>query len=172
MSVLQISRWEVRSVGGLCCDSEYEGGWQDHFLSLLIEADNGGTANPFLQGFRSAIYEAVACTAFCFVRPALSAHRSQVELVLAWHYFVEHPVECEAARQKSDGFVLPGTVKSYLIKSFRKFSIRFALLSKNRIREAEEMYCFLSAYVHATTAATLPNYFVVEEVLGGGNICE
>ena len=34
------------------------------------------------------------------------------------------------------------------------------------------MYGFLSAYVHATTATTLPNYFGVEEVLGGENLCE
>ena len=127
-----------------------------HWLKYIIESQQTGTANGLLEGACSSIRETAACVSLGLVRPALFAMRAQVDLILAWLYFKDHPIEWKNVNDHGEGFKMKKDILEYLSNNFKGFSARLTLLKEVATRSTEDPYRLLSAHVHAQSDLVLP----------------
>lgn len=135
-----------------------------------LEHHKTGTADELLVGVRSSLIEAVACAALGFVRPALFALRTEIDLTLTWLYFKDHPVEWDSLNSTGDGFKLKKEIFDYLTRYFDGFSERYALLNQVCSRREKDSYRFLSAHIHSQSYNTLPVANSLADVVRDGTV--
>lgn len=113
------------------------------WLGYLTVSEATGTCDNFLDGLRASVVEVAGCGAAGLVRPAIFAMRAQIDVILAWLYFKDHPVEWCKVEDTGDGFVLRREALDYLKEYVPKFQIRSSMLLANS-RRKERMYigCF------------------------------
>lgn len=130
-------------------------------LIRWIEFLNGSKktqcADELLDGVICAVRETAACLSMGLVRPALFSLRAQIDLVLTWLYFKDHPVEWRNVNQSGEGFKLKTEILKYLMEMYPGFGARFGLLKQTKNRKEEDPYRLLSAHIHAQTTAVVPN---------------
>jgi hypothetical protein len=115
-----------------------------------------GIANELIDSTMSAIRETAACLSLGLVRPALFSLRAQIDLVLTWIYFKDHPVEWRRVNETGEGFKLKTEVFKYLNELYPGFSSRFNILKQTASRKEDDPYRLLSAHIHAQSTAVIP----------------
>ena len=135
------------------------------WVGYLRNAQTSGTANELVDGFQAALIETGGCLAIGLVRPALFSMRTQVDILLAWLYFKDHPVEWKHVELTGEKYHLVSEVLKYLRSYDRGFLQRLGLLRANRTKGEEDPYRLLSAHVHSQNSATIPPLVVVEDLV-------
>lgn len=126
------------------------------WIGYLLRSSTVESPKVLLSGAQAAAVEAAGCVSLGLVRPALFSMRAQIDMMMAWMYFHEHPVEWRYARSHAGEGKLRGEVIKYLGTYFQRFRERYKLLAERRTRREEEPYGILSAHVHSLTPATVP----------------
>nr|WP_314901233.1 hypothetical protein [uncultured Deefgea sp.] len=132
-------------------------------ISLLIDWVNflesfkkTGTADELLAAVASTIRETAACIALGLVRPAMFSMRTQIDLILAWLYFKDHPVEWRVVNKTGDGFKLKKELFDYLTNTVDGFAARYGILKQTSTRSEVDTYRLLSAHIHGQSSLVLP----------------
>lgn len=131
-----------------------------------------GVADELLDGAVSSLREVAACSALGLVRSALLAMRTEVDLVLSWLYFKDHPVEWEYVNSSGDGFRLKKEILEYLNRYYSGFGMRFGVLKDVKTRQELDPYRLLSAHIHAQSVMTLPLVNDLGDVVGKAEVAE
>src|SRR3989442_13118197 len=100
-----------------------------------------------LDASASAAREAIACLALGLLRPWLASLRSQIDMLLAWLYFKDHPVEWQRVQDTGEGFKLKSDILKYLSETVEKYKTRFGLLRDCTTRTVEDPFRLLSAHM-------------------------
>lgn len=141
------------------------------WLGYIRSAQTSGTANELLDGFHAALIETAGCLAIGLVRPALFSMRAQVDILLAWLYFRDHPIEWKHVELTGEKYHLVSEVLKYLRTYDRGFQQRLGLLRAERAQGEEDPYRLLSAHVHSQNSATLPPLVAIEKLVQPKNRC-
>lgn len=126
------------------------------WLNYVNISQRTGVANTLLDGASSSVREAAACLALGLVRPAMFALRTQIDLILAWLYFKDHPMEWQLVNERGEGFKLKREILDYLGEHYKGFAARFAVLKEVAQRSTDDPYRLLSAHIHAQSNPVLP----------------
>lgn len=152
---------------GIQAETEVLLGWLTH----LRKSEASGVADALLDGTQGAIVETAGCLALGLVRPALSALRAEIDMILSWLYFKDHGVEWDHLRDTGQGFQTKTQVLKYIGNHWPKFRTRFKLLAQHKERKEEDPYRLLSAHIHGQTDFTAPNVGPLVQLVAGANLC-
>jgi hypothetical protein len=134
--------------------------WIDYF-ERTHEAD----ATGLLGALRGILAEVASCIACGLARPAMHLMRTEIDVMLAWIYYSEHPREWRNVNVSADGFKL----KAELLKTFDAiepaFKRRFSLLKAVKKRGEDDPYRLLSAHIHVQSAAVQPSLACLSDIV-------
>lgn len=142
------------------------------WLELLSEHASERSAPELLEAAKAAVREAAALCAIGAVRPCLFSLRAQIDLVLGWIYFKDHPVEYFLVKRTGDGFVLKKEVLKYLHDHFDGFGKKIAILEKNIARSEVDPYRLLSAHVHAQSLHVIPRIGDLKDIVADRSLVD
>ena len=125
--------------------------WLQYFRTT-----SSGTASELLDGIQSSMLEAIAYSAMGLARASLAAIRQEIELVLAFTFFRDHPVEWRRVRDTGDGFKLPTEIRKYHSEQSQDLATRLDLIDKLCPLSMGKLYRILSAHVHGQSPHTIP----------------
>jgi hypothetical protein len=138
------------------------------WVEYLIQCEATGTADVLLLGVATAVLEVAALLTVGFARCALAPMRSQIDLILSWLYFKDHPVEWARLERYGDGFMQKAELIKYLNEKFAAdFGKKYGVLKQAKLRSIEEPFAFLSAHLHKQSSST-----VVSIASCAGVVCE
>jgi len=136
------------------------------WLDYLDKYGVTGVADELLVAAGSAVREATSLISIGAVRPSLFSLRAQIDLMLGWVYFKDHPIEYSMVQRSGDGFKLKRDVFNYLKESFDGYSDRIGMLNQIRQRKELDPYRMLSAHIHAQSSHVVPNVLSLRDVIG------
>lgn len=137
------------------------------WLQYLNGSQRTKVADDLLDGAGSSIRESAACIALGLVRPALFSMRTHIDLLLAWLYFKDHPVEWRTLNETGEGYRLKREILDYLKDNFVGFRNRFSILTEVAERSTIDPYRLLSAHIHAQSAIVMPFANNLSDVVRG-----
>jgi hypothetical protein len=132
------------------------------YLRLRHESEY---AKELLDGAVASVIEAVAYIAMGLGRASITAIRAQIDLLLSFTYFRDHPTEWERVKRTGDGFMLRSAVAEYHKASLPGFESRLATLEKTSSYTVSSLYRILSAHMHGQTSLTIPKTNSLAEVV-------
>lgn len=125
-------------------------------------------AFELLDGAQASALETTSYVGLGLARGALTAIRAQVDLILGFTYFREHPAEWRLVNWSGDGFKL----RSDIVKYHREiepgrggFNDRLGLIDQASKPTLEGCYRILSAHLHGQSANTTPKTGSVRELI-------
>jgi len=127
------------------------------WLAYLRGSHLTGTADVLLEGVQAAVLETAGCLSLGIVRPALFSLRAQVDMLLAWLYYKDHPIEWEYIQDTGEGFKLKGALIEYLSSYFPKYKQRIVILKRVKKRKEDDPYRLLSAHIHCQSSSCIPS---------------
>lgn len=142
-----------------------------YWIGYLKGSETTGVYDEMLDGVRSTIVETSGCLALGLVRPAIFSMRGQVDVLLSWLFFKDHPVEWNRVLATGDGYKLKTHVLDYLEENIPKFKARFALLRTEKLGSQADPYRLLSAHVHGQSTAVVPIHGQLESVVAPQRRC-
>jgi len=142
------------------------------WLNFLNSFKRTGTANELLDAVASTMRETAACIALGLVRPALFSMRTQIDLILAWLYFKDHPVEWSVVNRTGDGFKLKRELFDYLNNTVEGFNARYGILKQTSTRKEQDTYRLLSAHIHGQSNPVLPSMLNLCDVVREEAVCK
>jgi hypothetical protein len=143
------------------------------WLQYLHAYERTGTADVLIDGVVSAVLEVAACLTAGFARVALGSMRSEIDLVLSWLYFKDHPVEWARLERHGDGFMQKSELMKYLGEKYSaSFNTRFAVLKQTKVRKVEDPFALLSAHLHKQSASTVISIGSCAEVVCDASTCD
>ncbi|WP_307551897.1 hypothetical protein [Xanthomonas sacchari] len=140
------------------------------WIGYLRGIDNKNSANCLLDGALSATKEVLACLALGLVRPAVNSMRLQIDLVMGWLFFRDHPVEWARVQLKGDGYKLKSELLKYLVEHVDGFSRRLGILDAQMTRSERDVYRLLSAHVHGQSENTMPTVLRLTDIVGADKL--
>ncbi|MCH7654481.1 MAG: hypothetical protein IIC95_00660 [Chloroflexi bacterium] len=126
--------------------------WLVHFRSMALSP----TASDLLSGAQAAALDTIAYAFLGLGRAAITSIRLQVELLIGYTYFKDHPIEWDAVRQTGDGFMMVSAVTKYHSDIDPTLTARMQMASQRLSPTLQQMYKILSAHVHGQSPYTLP----------------
>ena len=126
--------------------------WLAHFQ----DAAPSRNAVELLDGTRAALLEAATYVGIGLGRAAVTSIRTQVDLLLAYTYFVDHPREWGRLSERDEGFMLRAELRRYHEGLFPGFARRLGIVEQAAGAGLIETYRTLSAHVHAQSTFTVP----------------
>lgn len=142
--------------------------WVGH----LHHSELTGVCDQGIDGVRSLILEAVCGASAGLYRSCILSLRGQIDLVLTWLYFKDHPKEWERVMRENEGYKLKKDVLEYLRYYYPVFEPVFGALKAKRFRAFEDPYRVLSAHVHSIGENTVPDLTSFADVVGSDDACE
>ncbi len=143
-----------------------------HWIKYLNAHHLTGSADYLISSVAPSLREVAATLSLGITRPAIFSLRSQIDLVLTWLYFKDHPIELEYVNSTSDGFKMKKDLIIYLSTYYEPFGHRFGILKLIKKRKFEEPYRFLSAHIHGQSSVVLCNTTEFHEVVRSQEECE
>jgi hypothetical protein len=122
-------------------------------------------ARELLAGARAAILESIGCISLGIGRGAISAIRLQIDLLLGFTFFSDHPKEWERVEQTGDGFMLKSDIHKYLDEMTPGFKNRLQMIESSSGLSLSEIYRVLSAHIHGQSPYTMPHHGKLEELV-------
>lgn len=141
------------------------------WLGFLSSTQKTQNADALLDGACSAVREVAACLSLGMIRPALFSLRTQIDLVLGWIYFKDHPIEWNTVNAQGDGYLMKREVLEYIQANYVGFRERFSVLKEVATRKTDEPYRLLSAHVHAQSTPALPATINLSDVISEEASC-
>jgi hypothetical protein len=142
------------------------------WLGYLRNTVSRKMADRLLDATQASIIEAAGCLSLGLVRPAILSVRLQVELLLAFVYFNDHPVEWFRFERTGENYQLPSAVITYLNRYGDRYQERFRLLAAKKTRKIEDPYSVLSVHVHATSPYSAPPLGPLEALVRPATTCD
>ena len=138
------------------------------YLDISVTNDD---ARPILIGTKSSLIEVAGCIGLGLVRPATMLMRTQIELMMAWIFFNDHPVEWRYSRETGERYPLYTQTWRYMCNFDKRFEQRFDLLARMKTRTLKEPYGLLSIHVHALTGPALPIAGTLPSIVAEVELC-
>lgn len=113
-------------------------------------------ADSLIDGAFCASIEVVSTAYLGLMRPAIFSLRAHYELLYAWIYYKDHPVEWQSFVNGLDQGRLPGAIDKYTATNFPIQDHRWKVLSSKTQRSIPDPYAVLSAFVHGTQRKSVP----------------
>jgi hypothetical protein len=126
------------------------------WISYFRAASDSNAAFELLDGVQAAALECVAYSYLGLGRAAITAMRQQIELLLAYTYFKDHPVEWDYVRRTGDGFAMFSFVEKYHKDKDSQLSNRLGMIDHRVPHRLKDIYRLLSAHVHGQSPYTVP----------------
>jgi hypothetical protein len=142
------------------------------WLSYLRTTVSRRTADTLLDTSQGALIEIAGCLSLGLVRPAIFSIRAQFELLLAWIYFNDHPIEWSNFEKTGRDYPLRGVLISYFRNNDDRFSERFRLLLRKRERQTEDPYNILSLHVHSISPSLGPTVGPLSSLVQPESVCD
>ena len=142
------------------------------WLEYLSSSVSRKSADRLLDATQAAIIETAGCLSLGLVRPAIFSIRVQLELVLAWIYFNDHPIEWGRFETTGIDYQLPAAALKYLRNNSDRYHDRFEVLSKNRRRVNIDPYAILSIHVHSNSPYSAPTIGPLSALVRPEATCE
>lgn len=142
--------------------------WLEH----LSKYEKTNCADLLLDGVNTAIIEVAASLTAGFGRIALAPMRAQIDLVLSWLYFKDHPVEWARLEANGDGFMQKSELFRYLSEKLASsFGAKWTVLNQSRTRAIEDPFSLLSAHLHKQAGGTIVSINDCAQVVCTSSIC-
>lgn len=141
--------------------------WISYIRASLLT----GTADELVDGVQAAMVEVAGCIALGLVRGGLFSMRAETDMLLAWIYFRDHPVEWDHTMRTGEGKLRAEVVK-YMNNFIPRFDARYKLLTSQMTREQREPYALLSAHIHSQSPFTVPVIRGIEHLVGTQSRCD
>ncbi len=136
-------------------------GWIHYF-----QATNGERhATELLAGARASAIEAASYISLGLGRAAITAIRGQVDLLLGFTYFRDHPAEWEFVERTGDGFRLRSAIHRYHEETTPGFASRWSMIRDKSKYQLPKLYQILSSHIHGQTTLTIPKSNQLKEVV-------
>jgi len=142
------------------------------WLDILKKFAITGHATELLDAIGAAIREAAALAAIGAARPCLFSLRAQIDLILAWIYFKDHPIEYAVVKRTGEGFRLKKEVISYMKESFVGYGEKMGILAQAPVRKEIDPYKLLSAHIHAQSSYVIPKINNLRDVIAEKSIVD
>ena len=98
-------------------------------------------------------------------RAAVAAIRTQVDLLLGYTFFRDHPVEWKTLHESGEGYRLFSKIIKYHGEIDQNFNNRLAIINKVVIPTNQELYRVMSAHIHAQSTFTIPSFSKMEDLV-------
>jgi hypothetical protein len=118
-----------------------------------------------LSGVEASVREAAGCVALGLGRAAILAIRTEIDLLLAYTYFHEHPAEWRRVCQTGDGFKLKAELIRYHVDFTPGFGTRRDVLETAAPPSLDDVYRKLSAHVHGQSTYSIPKVSELKELV-------
>ena len=129
-------------------------------------------AKELLSGARSAMLESVAYIGLGFGRATITAIRTQIDLLLGFTYFCNHPEEWQNVQKTGSGFMLRTDIDKYHKSSKPNFQKKLAIVEESEKNSIHKLYRILSAHIHGQSPLTTPKSGYFCELLSSTNFLE
>ena len=126
------------------------------WIGYLRISISRNVADRLLDAAQATCIEVAGCLSVGLVRPAIFSIRSQLELLLAWIYFNDHPIEWRHVQSYLDDFPMRAVNLKYMRSYNPRFFERFTMLVKYKTRKNDDPYGLLSIHVHSTSPSAAP----------------
>jgi len=141
------------------------------WLSFLRATISTHIADAMLDATQATIIEIAGCLSLGLVRPAIFSIRTQIELLLAWVYFNDHPVEWRHIQGHLRDYPMRARLLQYMNNNNERFQPRFQMLLRKRTRRTEDPYGLLSVHVHSSSTFASPQVVPLPALIGGATAC-
>lgn len=141
---------------GLSADVENQSELLMHWVSYLSKYQLTGVANQLLEASGSAIRETAGSLSMGLLRSALFSLRAEIDLVISWIYFKDHPIEWGYVNRTAEGFKLKSEILQHIGVHYEGFNRRYGLLVQIKKRQEIDPYRLLSAHIHGQSEPVLP----------------
>ena len=135
--------------------------WIANFRSVA----DSDIAQDLLRGAQAAALEVISYTFLGLGRAAITAIRLQIDMILGYSYFKDHPIEWEKVKQSGDGFMLFSAIQAYHREIDRNLGQRLTSIEQRSPYTLNKLYRILSAHVHGQSPFTLPNLGPLESTV-------
>ncbi len=126
------------------------------WLDILSSQFPLSPAKDLLVGARSAMLESVAYIGLGFGRATITAIRTQIDLILAFTYFCNHPQEWETVSTTGTCFQLRSAIDKYHNETKSNFKKKLAIVEHSENNSIAKLYKTLSAHIHGQSPLTTP----------------
>jgi len=126
--------------------------WTDFLKSLFPEC----CASELLDGTKSAMLESVAYIGLGLNRAAIGAMRTQIDLLLAFTFFYNHPHEWDSVNKTGSGFQLRSDIDKYHKDTRKGFASSISIIENSEGSSLLNIYRILSAHIHGQSPKTIP----------------
>lgn len=133
-----------------------------HFYQSHATTKN---ARELLDGTQAAILESIGYITLGLGRAALSAIRTQIDLLLCFTYFSDHPREWSKVTTSGDGFKLRSDIYAYHKDMDKKFGARLTMIEQVSQPTLEDIYRTLSAHIHGQAPLTMPSISKISQLV-------
>lgn len=150
---------------------------ESNFHELLIWLDFLKTALPqakakeLLDGTRASMLETMAYIGMGLGRAAISAMRTQIDLLLGFTYFFDHPTEWRRIKETGQGFHLKKELLDYN-KKHRNTGEVYTKIKGTSSPDLDQVYQILSAHIHGQSSHTLPSAGTFPELINTPEFCD
>lgn len=141
------------------------------WLGYLHFSESTGHCDDFLDGARSLVLETIASGSAGLHRSSMFSMRGQIDLVLSWLYFKDHPIEWQLVERENKGYMLRGDVIGYLENHYPNFKKKFSVLRGQPGDGQLNPYKTLSAHIHAVGNAAIPLIAGFSDVVADQAVC-
>lgn len=118
-----------------------------------------------LDGARAAVLETIGYVNFGLGQAAISAIRTQVDLVLGYSFFREHPAEWRRVCETGEGFKLKSDVVKYHREIQSSFPAKLTIIEQASGLELDKYYSVLSAHIHGQNKHSTPRAQELKELV-------
>ena len=140
--------------------------WVDYLQAGMPDC----SGKALLSGARASMLETVAYIGLSLGRAAILSMRTQIDLLLGFSYFFDHPREWEAVCCTGDGFKLKTDILKYHHDK-PGFKKKLSMIEAHEKYSLNEVYRILSAHIHGQSPLTLPKAGCFDELLYTPSFC-
>ena len=140
--------------------------WLGYFRAL-----SSGCADELIEGTQASLVEATAYVTLGLARAALGAIRREIELLLAYTYFRDHPVEWEQVKLTGEGFMLLSAIQKYHREVNGSVASRLDIINRGvPSYKLNDIYGILSAHIHGQSPYSVPRPGILSSVVFSENV--
>jgi hypothetical protein len=125
-----------------------------------------------IKGAHSAILESIAYVSLGLGRAALTAMRTQIDLLLGFTYFCDHPREWKKVVSTGEGFKLRSDIYKFHSEIDKDLGKRLTIVGQISKPDLDNVYRVLSAYIHGQSPHTMPNINLIKEVKSSDEVID
>ena len=135
------------------------------WTTYLKSIHNNRIAIELLNGTESALVEACAYCCLGLGRASISSIRTQVDLLLSYTFFRDHPEEWRKVQDTGDGFELFRDIIKHHKEMDKEFNTRYGIVNTVVTPTLKELYGKMSAHIHAQSSFTIPTSSKLRDIV-------